>query len=349
MTNKKHLLNIAVMTAILAAGIVSNSCKKIDPEAAGESFPAAAFTLSAVEDRYAPEPYRWTISKNGVTDSVSEELDEMYVTRYNTVTLEVKPTGTGFQGVNVRSSNPASVRVTQLDQTHYDLSYLKEGESDITVWNGGRKDEVRTTFHVKAERAVYPTAAVFIFDEGTEREKEIKCTEWFIDEKQNFESYYQRFTNYHKELDGRDLFKNNGFHIVLKSNEVTEENAWWILPVPLMHTIKLIRIEPENTSFNYLYVDAKEYNEHLMENFVPDISPKWAEYLESEGLRSDWGEPWNGYAKDFDKVCYYAPSNYCLNNPTLSLCEMTLQSKCPTGSSKCQTALLMQMIRVNGK
>lgn len=346
MTNKKHLLNIAVITAILAAGIVSNSCKKIDPEAAGESFPAAAFTLSAVEDRYAPEPYRWTISKSGVTDSVSEELDQMYVTRYNTVTLEVKPTGAGFQGVNVRSSNPASVRVTQLDQTHYDLSYLKEGEADITVWNGGRKDEVRTTFHVKAERAVYPTAAVFIFDEGTEREKEIKCTEWFIDEKQNFESYYQRFTNYHKELDGRDLFKNDGFHIVLKSDEVSVED-YDALPVKLMHSVRLLKLEPENTSFNYLYFNAKEYNEHLMENYYPDISPTWAEYLESEDLRSDWGTPWDGYARDFDKVCYYTKSRYCLDGLTLSLCELTLQSKCPTGSSRCQTALLTHMVMVH--
>lgn len=329
---------------VFTMALYISSCNTQDPNEGFESFPAAAFTLSAVEDRYAPEPYLWTISKNGVTDSVSEELDQMYVTRYNTVTLEVKPTGAGFQGVNVRSSNTAAVRVTQLDQTHYDLSYLKEGEADITVWNGGRKDEVRITFHVKAERAVYPTAAVFIFDEGTEREKEIKCTEWFIDEKQNFESYYLRFTNYHKELDGRDLFKNDGFHIVLLSNEVTDEE-YWTLPVPLMHSVRLLRIEPENTSFNYLYAEAKEYNEHLKERErnCPDISPTWAEYLESEGLRSDWGTPWDGYAKDFDKVCYYAGSHYCFDGMTLSLCELTLQSKCPTGSSRCQTALLTHL------
>ena len=329
----------------LTGVVIIAGCKEhydpLNPETS--DLPEAAFTLSAVEDRYAPEPYLWTISKNGVTDSVSEEIDDMYVTRYNKLTLAVNGTGAGYKGVNVESSDPKTVQVQELAAGSYALVYVRDGDADITVWNGAkRKSSTKVTFHVKAERAVYPTAAVFIFDEGTEREKEIKCTEWFIDEKQNFESYYKRFTNYHKELDGRDLFKNDGFHIVLLSNEIPNEEVM-MLPVTLMHSVRLLRVEPENTSFNYLYAEAKEYNEHLMEKLRPDISPKWAEYLESEGLRSDWGTPWSGYAKDFDKVCYYAKSYYCFDGMTLSLCELTLQSKCPTSSSRCQTALLTHL------
>lgn len=328
----KRIINalwIGFFASVLAVGAIS--CKKISPNDTS-SLPSASFTLSAVEDRYAPFNYDWTISRDGRTDSVREQIDDMYVTHYNKLTLVVTPTGAGFQGVNVTTSNPEAVRITKIDQTHYDLSYLKDGEADISVFNGSRKDEYRITFHIAAKHEIFPTAVVFLYDEGTEREKEIRATEWFIDEQQDFKSYYIDFINYHKPLDYRVLYyQPDGFHIVMAGSE---EGA---MPPRVLHSLRFLRVEPENTSFRTLSFASSTYNIQALEG--------WKDYLSSQGLSTDWWESWSGDLDDFERVCYLAVIDIpgYINGLTMSLCELSLMCNSPTGSSRCQTAVLSRL------
>lgn len=344
--DKKNInVTIAAIAAMLIAGSVFSSCKKIDDDPS-ETYPAAAFTLSAVEDRYTYFNFPWTISKTGVTDSVNEDIDKMYVTKYNTLTLEVKGTGAGFQGVNVKSSNAEAVRVTQLDANHYDLSYLKDGEADISVWNGGKKDEVRTTFHVTAKEAIYPTAAVFVLDEGTENEQIVKATEWFIDEKDNFFRYYDGLINVHKPLDYRSLYANNaeGFQIFIDPKEGEEEFPG------IIHTVRFKTIEPENTSFRTMGFNATMYRSFMISPIDKDWKDyletnnlkTWKEYLETNGFTTNWWDIWTGDFKDFEKTCYISKKTPLWSNG-FSLCELSFRAGTPAGSPWCQTAIFVHL------
>ncbi len=329
MNKKFNFIIMATMTVMLMAGSLFTSCKKVDTDQSGDSLPAAGFTLTAEEDRFTYFNFPWTISKAGVTDSVNEDSDKMYVTKYNTVTLVVKPSSpASFQGVNVRSSNAAAVRVTKLDETHYDLSYLKDGEADISVWNGGKNDEIRTTFHVTAKDAIYPTAAVFVLDEGTENETEVRAKEWFVDEKTEFFRYYDGFINVHKPLDYRSLYKTNAFDIFINANEGVTT-----YPPKVLHTIRFKTLEPENTSFRNLIFASSKYNECAYKD--------WKEYLQSENLSTDWWDSWTGDYKDFNKTCYYAKVTSAWGLWDFSICELTFMANRPAGSPWCQTAVIM--------
>ena len=169
----KHILHtkalMGLMILMAGAAAVVASCKKdpladVNPPVA--DLAAAPFTLSAVESRNAFETFEWTVDKYGNTDSVSEELDEMTVTIFNTFTFTVKPdSGSGtFPGVNLRSSNTNIVKVNALSKETFTLSYVGDGEATITVWNGSQTGQTSITFKVVSRRIVHPTAFRFVVD-----------------------------------------------------------------------------------------------------------------------------------------------------------------------------------------
>ena len=325
---KRTAIHYHLAAIVIAAVMSIVSCRKtpLNPEV--ETLPAAEFALSAVETRMTEVEFPWSISKTGKTNSLNEDLDDMYVTQYNKVTLSVKGTGSGYKGVNVESSKPNTVQVHELSAGSYVLVYVTDGEADISVWNGGKNDEIRTTFHVTAKKAIYPTAAIFILDEGTENEKEIRIKEWFIDEKTEFFRYYATFINVHKPLDYRDLYKTNAFDIFINRNERVAT-----YPPKVLHTIRFKTIEPENTSFRNLIFASSKYNECANKN--------WKEYLQSENLSTDWWDSWTGDYKDFNKTCYYAAVSEGWGLLDFSICELTFRANTPAGSPWCQTAVIM--------
>ena len=341
---KQNLASILAATILAAAMSIVPSCRKApvnDPYSDPlnppvKDLPAAAFTLSADEDRYTTFSFPWTISAAGKTDSVLEEIDDMCVTSYNVLTLFVEGSGAAYKGVNVASSNTAAVQVAALGTREgkeaFSLTYVKDGEADITVWNGsGAAGEKRTTFHVTAVKAIFPKALVFLFDEGTEREKEIKQTKIFIDPKESvWLSYYQALMDMTREnVDERGLrsWRPGDFQIIINNDTWPKDNP----PTYVLHTLSLKRIEPENTSFRHLSFQAERYNE-----FVFD---EWLEYLESNGLSTDWTKSWSGDYKDFDKTCYFAVGGFW-GGVRMSLGEFIFKCSHPNGSNFCKTAIL---------
>ena len=342
---KQNLAPILAATVLAAAMSIVPSCRKApvnDPYSDPlnppvKDLPAAAFTLSAVEDRYTTISFPWTISADGKTDSVREEIDDMCVTSYNVLTLFVEGSGTAYNGVNVASSNTAAVQVAALGTREgkeaFSLTYVKDGEADITVWNGsGAAGEKRTTFHVTAVKAIYPKAVVFVLDEGTEREKEVRAEEWFIDEEDKFRRYYYELLNVHKPLEQRDLYDNGEWHVTLNSASEYQKNN----PPKVMHSLRFDRVEPENTSFQHISFASTMYNSRLAKEWLP--------YLESEGLSTEWAKPKDGDIADFSIIGYFAYTNECFTYFDLSLCELSLKNKSPKGSSLCQTAILCHRV-----
>ena len=337
---KQNLAPILAATVLAAAMSIVPSCRKTpvnDPYSDPlnppvKDLPAAAFTLSAIEDRYTTISFPWTISADGKTDSVREEIDDMCVTSYNVLTLFVEGSGTAYNGVNVASSNTAAVQVASLGTREgkeaFSLTYVKDGEADITVWNGsGAAGEKRTTFHVTAVKAIFPKAVVFVLDEGTEREKEVRAEEWFIDEEERFRQYYVGLINLHKTImDERSVYNNGEWHVYLDGKEADGLSSPQVL-----HTLRYDRVEPKNTSFRTIDFTSKRYNEF--------VNPKWLEYLKSQNLSTDWVNEWKGDVEDLKKECFLF-CGWDLNGAHISLCELSLRCVNPNGSSICETALL---------
>ena len=323
-------MSLSLILLLLAAA----SCRKtpagplVDPKnPAVQDLPGAAFTLTASENRYTDKPFPWTISKTGVTDSVREQIDQMYVTTYNVVTVTVTGDGAAYKGFNVASSNTDAVEIVSLSQDTFTLGYVKDGEADISVWNGSGSSEQKTTFHVTAQHEIFPKAVVFVLDEGTEREKEVRAEEWFIDEQDSFIRYYDGLINVHKPLDYRSLYDNGEWHVYVDGKE-----ADGLSSPEVLHTLRYERVEPENTSFGTITFTSKRYNEFL--------NPKWLDYLKAQNLSTDWINEWTGNIVDLNKECFL----FCgweLNGAHCSLCELSLRNQNPKGSSICQTALLL--------
>ena len=164
----KELLPIVLAVAVAAS--LSASCNKNKPEDKNPpvvEVAAAPFTLTAVESRNGHD-YPWTISRTGVTDSVEEDLDEMFVTMYNSIVVTVNPDGPGeFPGFNVRSSNTQVVEVKNISGNSFRLqrSFAQRGtEATIEVWNGSGSTEQKVSFKVNAKQMIEPTAFVFEVD-----------------------------------------------------------------------------------------------------------------------------------------------------------------------------------------
>ena len=159
-----------VVLAIAAVALLSESCHKNKPDDKNPpvvEVAAAPFTLTAVESRNGHD-YPWTISRTGVTDSVEEDLDEMYVTMYNSIVVTVNPDGPGeFPGFNVRSSNTQVVEVKNISGNSFVLqrSFAQRGtEATIEVWNGSGSTEQKVSFKGNAKQMIEPTAFVFEVD-----------------------------------------------------------------------------------------------------------------------------------------------------------------------------------------
>lgn len=185
----KNHLNYAALVAILVglalAGALVTSCRKdpgVDLDPPVKTLEEAPYILYAVETRNSFETFQWTVDKNGNTDSVSEELDVMTVTIFNTFSFTVKPDNEGgsFPGVNVKSSNTGVVRAEVLSNSEFTLTYVGDGEATIKVWNGKEGGNTTVEFKVRAVRVVHPQAFRFVVDG---KNVDVKCWDTFEDAK----------------------------------------------------------------------------------------------------------------------------------------------------------------------
>lgn len=239
----KHYIHFGALMGlvmILAAAVVV-ACQKDNPEAGNppvdESISAAPFTLSAVEDRGAYGKLEWTVSKTGTTDSVSEELDEMTVTVFNTFTFTVKPdSGSGtFPGVNVKSSNTRVVQTEMNPNNTFTLKYVGDGEATITVWNGSQGGQTSTTFKVVSRRIIHPTAFRFVVDG---KNVDAKCWDTFDEAKAHKQCIlslpeeeaaypYDELTTIHKVVFKGFVPENCSYDMIAMDSSIRMSEDWY--------------------------------------------------------------------------------------------------------------------------
>lgn len=334
-----------LLSSIAVVFFTASSCKKtpvVIPEEEKPltaEYPSASFTLSALEKRATEVEFPWTISPSGETDSVKEKIDEMYVTSANTVTLSVKG-GEGYNGVNVVSTNPKAVGVVYLGKEQstgadtYSLVYAGEGESKIEVWNGSGAKTQKTTFAVHATKLIMPEAAVFVMDEGTDNEQMVRAKRWIPnDEYDDWVGFY--YANTYRDhgtvtemtpYDCEIVLTQSEYNLDLEGYLPTTENylagkPFDIMPPKIIHSIRFLTIEPENTSYRYV-----SFQTIILPKYLPKA---WSDYLKENGYEQNWMLGGSGEISTFEKNFYFGAFRCC--GKIISLGELTLYAPVPTG------------------
>jgi hypothetical protein len=285
-TLKLTLLAVAVA---VCAGCGKNQMKDMNP--AEVETPAAAFTLTAVETRGLSGDFDWTISQSGVTDSVNEEVDDMYVTAFNSVVVTVTPEQEGaFDGFNVRSSNPNAVKVTPLDKHSFEMKRpfggSVDGEATVEVWNGSGAAQQKVSFKVKSVKVVEATHMVFLVD-GKEVLVPVSNS---IEEAQ---AHYDNHIAEHVVLIMPESEKTPNWDESLRNS-----NDWDDI---IVHEIVIKCAYPENSSYDYI-----EVKQHA------GATALWLQLLEGRGLEYT-GSEFKGSISDFQNhnTCYVATHVSC--------------------------------------
>ena len=270
----------------------ASSCNKNKPEndknPAEVETPSAPFTLTAVETRGLAGSFDWTISRSGVTDSVNEDIDEMYVTAFNSVVVTVTPeagTSAVYDGFNVRSSNPDAVKVTLIDKHSFEMKRpfggSVDGEATVEVWNGSGSSQQKVSFKVKSVKAVEATHMVFLVD-GQEVLVPVQNSE------EEAQAHYDNHIAEHVILIMPDSERTSTWERGLQGNDDWDE----IIP----HEIIIRGAYPGNSSYDYIKADPNN-----------GTSALWVQLMKGRGLQHTFGE-FNGSINEFQShnTCYMA-------------------------------------------
>ena len=299
------------LAAALFAGCGKDSVNDKNP--AEVEPPAAPFTLTAVETRGLAGNYDWTISRSGVTDSVNEDIDEMYVTAFNSVVVTVTPeagSSAVYDGFNVRSSNPDAVKVTPLDKHSFAMKRpfgaTVNGEADVEVWNGSGSSRQKVSFKVKSVKVVEATHMVFLVDG-----KRV-----LVPVSNSLEEAQEHYDN------------NIAEHVILVIPE-SEKTANWDMSLRnsndwddiVVHEIIIKGFYPENSSY-----DCVEEKWHTKST----KSPYWMQLLEERGLEYRF-DKFKGSILEFQNynTCYVAAhvdcTGFCIGTELPAQFEISAQ------------------------
>jgi len=278
--------------AALFAGCGKDSVNDKNP--AEVETPAAPFTLTAVETRGLAGSFDWTISRSGVTDSVNEDIDEMYVTAFNSVVVTVTPeagSSAVYDGFNVRSSNPDAVKVTPLDKHSFEMKRPfggADGDATVEVWNGSGNQKFGTTFKVKSVKVIEPTHMVFLVDG-----KRVLVP--VSDSEEEAQAHYDNHMAEHVILVIPESEKTENWDV-----DLDKSNDWDDIVV---HEIIIKGVYPENSSYDY--VEEKRHSKGSK-------SSLWLQLLEGRGFTYTFDE-FKGAIKEFQNynACYVAAHTEC--------------------------------------
>jgi len=122
------LLAVACTTLLFHTGCDPN---RLNP--AKEDYPSAKFELKVNEHRQSKD-FVWSAKGSTISiDPSEQELQELWLTKWNTITLTASSSDKSFQGVNFSSSSPKVVHINKIDSRSCTLEYLKDSEGPVTI------------------------------------------------------------------------------------------------------------------------------------------------------------------------------------------------------------------------
>ena len=201
------------------------------------------FDIEIRENRHG-RVFIWNVDKSGRTDSVEEDIDDLYVTKYNSVELSVSSSDSRFSGVAVETSADKVVSVKRIGENTFRLGYEGDGEAAIQVWTGSKNGPTSRRIHVHGKREIHLKGIW------------MSCQRWHIDlEKETAEKVGKDTVFLVKEVIYNEATHSStgGTKIYLgKDRDVYYEGGHRRYTFETWYEYRTIGLEPENASFRYL-------------------------------------------------------------------------------------------------
>lgn len=167
----KHLNTILAMAALLLCAMCSVSCNKDNPRE--EKYASVDFSLKISEVRHS-KTYTWDVAGNAVSiDPAEQELQELWITAWNTTTVTALPLAQGFEGVNYSSSDAKKVKVTKVDDQSCTLEYVADTEGNVPVTITAKAGDYVHSFKVFAKEVIMIEGIEFWHDFNLDGNEEL--------------------------------------------------------------------------------------------------------------------------------------------------------------------------------
>lgn len=250
--HKIHTLIAAA--ALLFCAVCSVSCNKDNP--AEVNYASADFALKASEFRQS-HTFEWDVLPSGqVSIPESEQkLQELWVTKWNTVTVFALPKDSKFEGVNFSSSDTRKVKVKKIDERTCELEWVGDTADGETVSINANAGSYSHTLRVYAKEVIELKGFHVEFC-GYKF-----CTKlWPTDAELDGFPAHTITLNVNKILDG--TAKDEEGQTVTIEGLQSKKNAY----------ITVLSLEPENASFRYCTYLMVHYPNGTEESTLP-ITP----------------------------------------------------------------------------
>ncbi|MCR5243627.1 MAG: hypothetical protein K6C37_02660 [Bacteroidales bacterium] len=249
------------------------------------------FDIEIRENRHG-RIFIWNVDKSGRTDSVEEDIDDLYVTKFNSVELAVSSPDPLFSGVGMESSASKVVSVKRTGDSTFRLAYEGDGEADILVWTGSKNGPTSRRIHVRGKREIHLKGIW------------MSCQRWHIDlEKETAEKVGKDTVFLVKEVIYNEATHSStgGTKIYLgKLNDVYyNENNFKRYTFETWYEFRTLKLEPENASLRYLKSAMTDFDTGY------DASNVFPEYWKALSIHPDnnWFHDVNDYFnQDVDVV-----------------------------------------------
>ena len=201
------------------------SCNKDNPKE--ENYASVDFELKINEVRQS-KTFTWDVTGNKVAiDPAEQELQELWVTAWNTVTVTALPLATGFQGANYSSSDPKKVKVTKVDDQSCTIEYVADTEGNVPVTITAKAGTYVHSFSVYTKEVIMITGIEFWHDFNLDGNEELTIANVGIRNSQG----------------GADMQHGTAFTQIQNDLPKTERHKIYI---------RIGKLVPENASFRYV-------------------------------------------------------------------------------------------------
>ena len=170
----KHIFNSILAAAALSfcAACFVSCGDQLNPKP--EKVPSCDFDLRVSEVRQS-HTFEWNVVGNKIEiDPSEQELQELWVTSWNTCTVFAVGKDATFEGVNFSSSNTKAVKVNKVDSEHATLEWV--GDSDTPVTITASAGDYTHSFQVYSKQVIRLVGFHVFIDHGDGVEKEYHHT-----------------------------------------------------------------------------------------------------------------------------------------------------------------------------
>lgn len=237
---KTRIFRFVAMTVVsLCAMSFFHACNKSNLNPKEEDYSSCDFELKVSEQRHS-KTFEWEVIGNKISINPTEqELQELWVTKWNTVTVTALPKPGTFQGVNYSSSNAKAVKVSKIDDTSCTIEYVGDSDSPVTIT--AKAGTFVHTFQVYSKEVI-KLEGIHIYIDGEDRLMKMRSVAgWCLEEER----------------------------VCLHQGPQTAD--WHEV------TLSIGKLEPENASFRYVVEQTRSSSHDLngnKDNFLENKTSK---------------------------------------------------------------------------